>query len=110
MRGKTLLLKGEVRASDDITIEGRVEGPILCDGRAVVLAPSANITGDILAGDITVFGRSTGQLTATGVVHVRSGAIVTGRVVSKRFILDPDASFNGGRAASRPLSGAEARS
>lgn len=95
MRGKTLLLKGDLRSSEDITIEGRLEGAIHCDGHTVVLAPSANVTGDILAGDITVFGQIAGQLTATGGVDVRAGAAVTGRVVSQRFILDIGASFNG---------------
>jgi cytoskeletal protein CcmA (bactofilin family) len=94
MHGKTLSLKGELRSVEDITIDGRVEGSILCEG-CVVVGASADITGDILASDITVFGRSAGQLTATEVVDLRAGATVTGRVVSKRFILDPGATFNG---------------
>src|SRR6185503_18917426 len=95
MRGKTLSLKGELRASEDLTIEGRVEGSVRCDGCAVIVATSACVTGDILARDITVHGRGEGQLTATEVVDVRAGANVTGRIVSKSFILDADATFNG---------------
>jgi len=49
----------------------------------------------VLASEITVFGRSAGQLTATGTVEVQPGAVVTGRVVSKSFILHPDAYFKG---------------
>jgi cytoskeletal protein CcmA (bactofilin family) len=95
MRGKTLSLKGELRATEDMTIEGRVEGSIHCDGFAVVLAASAHVTGDVLARDITVLGRGEGQLTATDIVDVRAGAYVTGRIVSKRVILDAGATFNG---------------
>ena len=95
MGGKTLLVKGELRAVEDMTIEGRVDGSINCEGFAVVLATSAYVTGDVLARDITVYGRGEGQFTATDVVDVRAGASVTGRVMSKRFILDPDAHFNG---------------
>lgn len=95
MRGKTLSLKGELRATEDVTIDGRLEGNIFCDGCAVVLGPSAHVTGDIVASDITVFGRGAGQLTAAEVVDIRAGAVVTGTVVSKRFILDPGATFNG---------------
>jgi len=95
MRGKTLSVKGDVRTSEDLTIEGRIEGSIHCDSGAIVVAPSASVTGDILAGDITVFGHTNGQLTATEVVDVRAGATVKGRVVSRRFILDSEASFNG---------------
>lgn len=93
--GKNVSVKGELRASEDLTVEGRVEGPVLCDGCAVTIAPSADIVGDVLARDITVFGRCAGQLVATDVVDVRAEAIVTGRIVSKRFILTDGASFNG---------------
>lgn len=88
-------LKGDLYSSEDLTIDWRVEGSISCEGCAVVLGPSADVTGDILATGITVLGRTTGQLVATDVVDIQSGATVTGRVFSKRFILDAGATFNG---------------
>ena len=91
---KNISVKGELRTSDDLTVEGRIEGPVLCDG-AVTIAPSADVVGDVLARDITVFGRFAGQLVATDVVDVRADAIVTGRIVTRRFILTDGASFNG---------------
>ena len=56
--GKTLTIKGELRATEDLTIEGRVIGPIHCERSAVVVADSADVTGNIIARDITVFGRT----------------------------------------------------
>ena len=93
--GTTIQVKGELRPFEDITIEGLVEGPLFCESFAVVLGPSADVRGDVLARDITVFGRVTGQLIATDVVDVRPDANVTGQVMSKRFILDPAAYFAG---------------
>ena len=93
--GKTILVKGEVRVREDLTVEGRIEGPVWCEDRAVTVASSAHVVGDIIARDITVFGRIDGQLIATDVVDVRAHAAVNGDIVSRRFILDPDAEFNG---------------
>jgi cytoskeletal protein CcmA (bactofilin family) len=93
--GKTISVKGELRVLEDLTVEGRVEGPVWCENRAVTIASSAHVVGDVIARDITVFGRIAGQLLATDVVDVRAEATVTGRVVSKRFILNDGASFNG---------------
>jgi cytoskeletal protein CcmA (bactofilin family) len=93
--GKTLTIKGELRATEDLTIECRVIGPIHCEKSAVVVAGSADVTGNIIARDITVFGRTSGQLTATDIVDVRADASVTGHVVSRRFVLDPAAFFEG---------------
>jgi cytoskeletal protein CcmA (bactofilin family) len=93
--GRTVSIKGEVRASEDVTIEGRVDGPITCDDGSVVLAATAHVTGDVAAREITIFGRSDGQLLATDVVDIRAGATVTSQVVSKRFILGDGARFDG---------------
>lgn len=93
--GRTVSIKGEVRASEDVTIEGRVDGPITCDDGSVVLTATAHVTGDVAAREITIFGRSDGQLLATDVVDIRAGATVTSQVVSKRFILGDGARFDG---------------
>ena len=95
MLGRSVVVKGELRTNEDITIDGRVEGSVFCEGGAVVVAASAIVAADILARDITVLGRVAGQLTATDVVDVRAGADVSGAVVSRRFILAEDATFNG---------------
>ena len=93
--GKTIVVKGELRSSEDLTIEGRINGSITCEGGAVVVTSDAAVTGDVIARDITVFGRSQGQLIATEVVDVRPGATVTGTAMSKQFILHEGAHFTG---------------
>lgn len=93
--GKTVYVKGELRADEDLTVEGRVDGPVWCDDHAVTIAAGARVTGDVIARDITVFGRVDGQLVATEVVDLRVEARVTGRVVSERFILNEGAHFTG---------------
>jgi cytoskeletal protein CcmA (bactofilin family) len=93
--GRNTSVKGEVRSTEDLTIEGRIEGPVLCERSAVVIAATAHVTGDIIARDITVFGRTAGQLVATDTVDLRSDSVVKGTVVSGRFILNPEARFDG---------------
>jgi cytoskeletal protein CcmA (bactofilin family) len=93
--GKTIVVRGEVSSADDLLVDGRIDGPIWTDGLAVVIAPAATVTGDIVARDITIMGTVTGTLLATDVVDVRASACVTGRVLAPRFILDESASFNG---------------
>ena len=89
------MVKGEVHSTTDLVIEGRVDGPVWGDGQSVTIAPSACVTGDILARDITVHGTVVGTMVATGVVEVRPTASATGRVLSSAFILGDGATFNG---------------
>jgi cytoskeletal protein CcmA (bactofilin family) len=91
----SISVKGELRTTEDLTIEGSVEGTIFCEDGSVIVAASATVGADILARDITVFGHSSGQLIATEVVDVRASAAVTGQIVAPRFILDEAAYFQG---------------
>jgi cytoskeletal protein CcmA (bactofilin family) len=93
--GRTIAVKGEVRTTEDLTVAGRVDGPIYVDKSVLVIEATAAVAGDLIADDITVFGRVHGQLVAADIVDLRAGSAVRGQVVAKRFMLDPDAEFNG---------------
>lgn len=92
--GRSIVIAGEVRASGDLTLDGRIAGPVWCEGTLTVGA-GATVAGDVIARDITVFGRASGQLIATEVVDVRAGSIVESDVIAPRFILHDGASFAG---------------
>ena len=93
--GRTLVIIGEVRSTTDLTLDARIDGPVLCEGGVVTLAATAVVNGDVVARDITVFGRSSGQLIATEIVDLRAGAVVDGVAIAPGFILHDGACFNG---------------
>jgi cytoskeletal protein CcmA (bactofilin family) len=93
--GKTTVVRGEVHASENLTIDGTVEGHVICEFHAITLSESAKVTGEVIARDITIAGQANGQMVATDVVDVRAGASVTGQVLAPRFILDGGAFFKG---------------
>ena len=95
MLGRSLVVRGELHSAEDMTVEGRIDGPISCEGNSVVIAPTAEVTGNVIARDITVYGRMAGQLVASEVVDIRAAANVTGQVIAPRFILEEAAWFNG---------------
>lgn len=93
--GKGVTIKGELRTTEDITFEGRIEGHIFCESCAVVFGPTSEVTGDVIGEDVIVCGRFQGQIVATDVVDIREGADVRAQVISRRFILDAAAKFGG---------------
>lgn len=95
MFGRSVVVKGEIRSLEDLTIEGRIEGSITCEDGAIVVADGATVVGDIIGRDVTVMGRVEGQIVATDVVDVRAGSHVTAQIVSPRFILNDGADFSG---------------
>lgn len=95
LNGRSLVLKGEIDCVDDVTVEGRVDGAIWCEAGAVTIAAGAEVTGHVIARDITVFGRASGQLIATEVVDLRPESSVDGTIMTVRLILNEGASFTG---------------
>ena len=93
--GYTLVIVGEVRGTADLTVDGRIEGPILCEGHSVTIPVSATVVGDIVGRDITVFGRVDGQMIATEVVDLRVGSTASGAVIAPSLILHEGATFSG---------------
>ena len=93
--GKSIVIKGDLRADESVVIEGRIEGSVVCARDSVVLAASSQVKGDVIANDISVFGTFHGKLVAVDYVDLRAGAKGTGQILSKRLILDEDAHFKG---------------
>jgi cytoskeletal protein CcmA (bactofilin family) len=95
LRGRSIVIRGEVHSTKDLVIEGRVDGPVWSDGQSVTVAESASVTGDILARDIVIQGHVAGTMLASGVVEIRPAGCAAGRVLSRAFILNDGATFNG---------------
>ena len=92
--GKTIKIVGECATGEPV-IEGHVTGPIVCEDGTVELAATAVIEGDIIARDITVWGRAAGQLIATDVGDGRTGEVVEGAGIAPRLIRSEKATLNG---------------
>ena len=92
---QSIVVRGEIRSTDNLTIEGTVEGPVWNEGRGVTVAAGATIIGEIVARDITVFGTVSGTLRASMVVDIRESGRVSGQVISGRLILADGAWFSG---------------
>jgi len=91
--GKSVVIKGELSGSEDLTIEGQVEGKIELRQNVLTIGPNGRIKAQVFAKSIVILGEVTGNVTATEKVDIRdngsvdsiSAAIVTGRRCCGRF-------------------------
>ena len=63
--GNSVVLKGDLSASEDLMIEGRVEGTITVQGQTLTVGHNAQIEAQILARVATIGGTVHGDVTAT---------------------------------------------
>jgi cytoskeletal protein CcmA (bactofilin family) len=93
--GKSLTIQGKVISSQDLTIEGQVEGTIELGDHALTIGTGAGIKADLVAKIITISGAVTGNVTASDKVDLRATGSVDGDVVAPRVIMAEGGVING---------------
>ena len=78
--GESVVIKGEVIGSEDLTIDGRVEGRIELRGHKLLIGPNAQIQAQVIAGTVTIMGAVTGNVTASDCVDIRTAGSVDGDI------------------------------
>jgi cytoskeletal protein CcmA (bactofilin family) len=93
--GKTVVIRGELKGSEDLIVDGTLEGTIsLTEGR-LTIGPNANVSADLNAKDVLVMGRLQGNIVASGRVELRAGSVVEGDVHALRLAVEDNAVFRG---------------
>jgi cytoskeletal protein CcmA (bactofilin family) len=93
--GPTLRFKGELRAQEDIKIEGRIEGSIHHQQK-VVVGSKGEVVATVNAQSIDVDGKVQGDMVAKKSVKVSQSAVVRGNIRAPSVSITEGANFNGG--------------
>lgn len=93
--GKSIVIKGELSGSEDLTIEGGVEGKIELRDHVLTIGSNGRIKAQIVAKAIVVLGHVAGNLTATEKVEIRETGSVEGDVVAPRVAIADGSHFRG---------------
>jgi cytoskeletal protein CcmA (bactofilin family) len=93
--GKSIVICGEVKGSEDLTVDGRVEGTITLTESRLTIGPNANIAANLSAKDILILGRVQGDLVASGRIELRAGCQVDGDIRALRLAVEDNAVFRG---------------
>jgi cytoskeletal protein CcmA (bactofilin family) len=93
--GKSVVIKGELNGSEDLTIEGHVEGTIQLRDHVLTIGPNGRIKAQVFAKAVIVLGEVTGNVTASDKVDIRDNGSVDGDIVSPRVAIAEGAHFRG---------------
>lgn len=93
--GRSVVIKGELSGSEDLTIEGHVEGKIELRENVLTIGPNGKIKAQLFAKAVIVFGEVTGNVSATEKVDIRDKGSVEGDIVSPRVAIAEGAMFRG---------------
>jgi cytoskeletal protein CcmA (bactofilin family) len=93
--GKSIVICGEVKGSEDLIVDGRVEGTVNLTESRLTIGASANVAANLSAKDILVLGQIQGNLSASGRVELRAGCLVEGDIRALRLAVEDNAVFRG---------------
>ncbi len=93
--GKSVVIKGELSGSEDLTIEGHVDGKIELRENILTIGPNGKIKAQLFAKAVIVLGEVTGNVTASEKVDIRDNGSVDGDIVAPRVAIAEGAHFRG---------------
>jgi cytoskeletal protein CcmA (bactofilin family) len=86
--GGSLTIKGDVTASEDLTLLGQMNGSVTLPDHTLTIGPEADIRAEITAGAVVIMGAVVGNVTATRRVEIRATGSVTGDISSPGLAID----------------------
>jgi len=93
--GKNIIITGDISATEDLVVEGRVTGKIHLNESRLTVGEGGHAQSHITAREVVIGGRVDGQIHASERVELRHTAQVTGDIIAPRLIIHQDAVLKG---------------
>jgi cytoskeletal protein CcmA (bactofilin family) len=93
--GKSVVIKGELSGSEDLYVDGKVEGTIQLNGHNLVIGPNGHVHADVNAKGVVIQGKLEGNIRASDRTELQKAAVVLGDVVTQRIAIEDGAYLKG---------------
>jgi len=93
--GKSVVIKGELSGSEDLYVDGTVEGTIELQANSLIVGPNGNVRANVNAKNVTVQGKVEGSIHALERVELRKSAVLAGDITTQRIAIEEGAFFKG---------------
>jgi len=93
--GKSVIVKGELSGSEDLFLDGEVEGSIELRSNSVIIGPNGRVRANVHAREIIVHGKVDGNVRGIEKVELKKSAVLNGDIFTQRIIIEDGAFFKG---------------
>jgi len=93
--GKSVIIKGELSGSEDLYVDGQVEGSIALRNNSLTVGPNGQVKASVEAKAIVVQGNLEGNVQASDRVELRKSAVVSGDISTQRISIEEGAYLKG---------------
>jgi cytoskeletal protein CcmA (bactofilin family) len=103
--GKTVVVQGEIRSQEALTVEGEVDGTIDMLGHRLTIAEGGQVRATVKALEIEVLGSMNGHADAKDKILIRRGAQFVGEIRSAGIVIEDGGYVKGSVDLSRSDAG-----
>ena len=93
--GKSVVIKGELSGSEDLYVDGTVEGTIQLAANNLVVGPNGHVHADVSAKVVVIQGKLEGNIQASERAELRKSAVIVGDIVTQRIAMEDGAYVKG---------------
>jgi cytoskeletal protein CcmA (bactofilin family) len=93
--GKSVVIKGELSGSEDLYVDGEVEGSIDLKEHSLTIGPHGRVRANVSAREIVVHGKVEGNLQGSDRVELKRSAVQVGDIATQRIVIEDGAYFKG---------------
>ena len=93
--GKSVIIKGELSGSEDLYLDGEVEGNIDLRNYNLVIGPNGRVRANVHAKDVVIHGKVDGNVTGVDKVELKKSALLNGDINTQRIVIEDGAFFKG---------------
>jgi len=93
--GKTVVLRGDLSASEDLLVDGQFEGTLSLEDHCVTVGAEGQVKADIRGRQVVILGAVTGKVVAREKVEIRRSGRLIGDVTAGAVAIEEGAYFKG---------------
>jgi cytoskeletal protein CcmA (bactofilin family) len=94
--GKSVIIKGELSGSEDLYLDGEVEGSIELNAHNLVIGPNGRVHANVRARDVVIHGKVDGNVYGVERVELKKSGVLSGDIFTQRIVIEDGAFFKGG--------------
>ena len=93
--GKSVVIRGELSGSEDLYLDGEVEGNIDLHDHNLVIGPNGRVRANVQAKDVVIHGKVDGNVNGLRQVELKKSAMLNGDINTQRIVIEDGAFFKG---------------
>jgi cytoskeletal protein CcmA (bactofilin family) len=93
--GKSIVFKGELTGSEDLEVNGTVEGDVKLPDNTLTVGQTGHVKASVSAKSVQIVGKVQGDVTATERIEIEASGVVDGDLRAPRLLVQEGAVMNG---------------